>query len=170
MEVRQFVLGELLLKHDLFSVVQRKKQTVNGMLNEKSCGAVVYNKGSEVNYLLLQYEAGHWDFVKGNVEAGETEQQTASRELQEETGIADAKFIDNFKEKITYFYKRQGNTVYKEVIFFLMEAGTADVTLSFEHIGYVWLPYTQAMQKLTFKNARDVLKKANDYLKTQGNE
>jgi bis(5'-nucleosidyl)-tetraphosphatase len=135
------------------------------MLNEKSCGAVVYNKTSEVNFLLLQYEAGHWDFVKGNVEQGENEQQTTTRELREETGIADAKFIDGFKEKITYFYKRQGNTVLKEVIFFLMEAPNQTVTLSFEHVGYTWLPYEQAMQKLTFKNARDVLKKAYDYMK-----
>jgi bis(5'-nucleosidyl)-tetraphosphatase len=37
------------------------------MLNEKSCGAVVYAQNSGVKYLLLQYEAGHWDFVKGNV-------------------------------------------------------------------------------------------------------
>jgi bis(5'-nucleosidyl)-tetraphosphatase len=137
------------------------------MLNEKSCGAVIYNQSGQANYLLLQYEAGHWDFVKGNVEQGETEQQTAARELQEETGIADAKFIDGFKEKITYFYKRQGNTVYKEVIFFLMDAPSQNVTLSFEHVGYTWLPYEQAMQKLTFKNARDVLKKAHDYLKNK---
>jgi bis(5'-nucleosidyl)-tetraphosphatase len=158
---------ELLLKHDLFSVVQRKTQLVNCMLNEKSCGAVVYSKASEANFLILQYEAGHWDFVKGNVEEGETEQETVVRELREETGITEAHFVGNFKEKITYFYKRQGNTVYKEVVFFLMESDTKDVTISFEHIGYTWLPYEQAMEKLSFKNARDVLKKAREYMKTQ---
>jgi 8-oxo-dGTP pyrophosphatase MutT (NUDIX family) len=138
------------------------------MLNEKSCGAVVYITSPDVKYLLLQYEAGHWDFVKGNVEAGENEQQTAIRELGEETGITDAKFIDGFKETISYFYKRQGATVLKEVVFFLMETKTANVKLSFEHIGFIWLMYDDAMRRLTFKNARDVLQKANEFLKKKG--
>jgi 8-oxo-dGTP pyrophosphatase MutT (NUDIX family) len=122
----------------------------------------------DANYLLLQYEAGHWDFVKGNIEEGETEKDTTIRELREETGIADARFTDDFREKIAYFYKRQGGTVYKEVIFFLIETGTRNVELSFEHIGFEWLPYERAMEKLTFKNARDVLRKANEFLKTNG--
>ncbi len=137
------------------------------MLNEKSCGAVVYFKDSRVKYLLLQYEARHWDFVKGNVEEGETEKETAVRELREETGIADAVFLDGFKEKISYFYKRQGATVYKEVVFFLMEAKTMNVKLSFEHVAFDWLTYEDALKKLTFKNARDVLQKARDFLKSQ---
>ena len=135
------------------------------MLNERSCGAVVYSKnGSGVNYLLLQYEAGHWDFVKGNVEQGENEKETAVRELGEETGITDARFIDGFRERIGYYYKRQGATVFKEVVFFLMESHTPDVKLSFEHIGFAWLPYSGTMEKLTFKNARDVLEKAQAFL------
>jgi len=138
------------------------------MLNEKSCGAVVYAKNKEINYLLLHYEAGHWDFVKGNVEKGETEKETTLRELQEETGIADAKFIEGFKEKIAYFYKRQGSTVSKEVVFFLIETHTTKVQLSFEHIGYEWLPYERAMEKLNFKNAKDVLQKAHAFMKKQG--
>jgi len=160
--------GELLLKHDLFSVVQRKTQLVKTMINEKSCGAVVYAKNPEINFLLLQYEAGHWDFVKGNVEEGEAEKETVVRELGEETGISDAKFIEGFKEKIAYFYKRQGSTVSKEVVFFLIETHTTKVQLSFEHIGYEWLPYERAMEKLNFKNAKDVLQKAHAFMKKQG--
>jgi bis(5'-nucleosidyl)-tetraphosphatase len=140
------------------------------MLNEKSCGAVVYVKGSEVKYLLLQYEAGHWDFVKGNVEEGENEQETTLRELREETGIVDGRFIEGFKEKISYFYKRQGATVYKEVVFFLIETKTSEIKLSFEHVGFDWLTYENTMRKLTFKNAKDVLQKAHDFLKKQGIE
>lgn len=134
------------------------------MLTEKSCGAVVYSKNPEINYLLLQYEAGHWDFVKGNVEKGEKEQETAVRELREETGISNARFLDGFKERISYYYKRQGTTVFKEVVFFLMESGAKEVKLSFEHVDYAWLTYDDAMQKLTFKNAKDVLRKAQDFL------
>lgn len=128
----------------------------------------MFLKNGEVKYLLLHYEAGHWDFVKGNVEPNESEQETVIRELREETGITDAKFIENFKEKIDYFYRRQGTTIHKEVIFFLMETHTETVKISYEHVGYIWLNYQQAMEKLTFKNARDVLKKAHKLMKARG--
>jgi bis(5'-nucleosidyl)-tetraphosphatase len=138
------------------------------VLNEKSCGAVVFTKKGEVNYLLLRYEAGHWDFVKGNAEPNESEKDTVIRELKEETSIVDARFIDGFREKITYFYRRQGNTIRKEVVFFLVEARSGNVELSYEHVGYDWLDYQRAMEKLTFKNARDVLQNAHEFLKKQG--
>jgi bis(5'-nucleosidyl)-tetraphosphatase len=138
------------------------------LFSEKSCGAVVFLRNSEVNYLLLRYGAGHWDFVKGNVEPNESEKDTVIRELQEETGIVDAQFIDDFKEKIEYFYRRQGTTIHKEVIFFLIETHTEKVELSYEHVGYTWLNYQHAMEKLTFKNAKDVLQKAHELLKSRG--
>jgi bis(5'-nucleosidyl)-tetraphosphatase len=139
------------------------------MLREKSCGAVVFfKKDDSTKYLLLNYAAGHWDFVKGNVEPNETEKQTVVRELQEETSITDAQFVEGFREEITYFYRRQGLTVHKEVVFFVMEANTDKVQLSFEHIGYAWADYLPALEKLSFKNAKDVLQKAHDFLKKNG--
>jgi 8-oxo-dGTP pyrophosphatase MutT (NUDIX family) len=139
------------------------------VIREKSCGAVVFiKKEDQTKYLLLNYAAGHWDFVKGNVELNETEKETVLRELQEETAITDATFIDGFKETIAYFYRRQGLTVHKEVVFFIIETHTEKVELSFEHVGYIWLDYKRAMEKLNFKNAKDVLQKAHDFLKKQG--
>ncbi|MGD6807332.1 MAG: bis(5'-nucleosyl)-tetraphosphatase [Candidatus Bathyarchaeia archaeon] len=139
------------------------------VLREKSCGAVIYiNNQETTRYLMLNYTAGHWDFVKGNVEQGETEKQTVTREMQEETGITHAQFIDGFRESINYFYRRQGQTINKEVVFFIIESQTDEVTISFEHIGYIWLPYQQAMAKLTFKNAKDVLQKAHNFLQKKG--
>jgi bis(5'-nucleosidyl)-tetraphosphatase len=138
------------------------------MLHEKSCGAVVFFKGVHVDFLLLQYEAGHWDFVKGNVEPNESEIETVFRELKEETGIVATQIIDGFRERIQYFYRRQGETVQKEVIFYLIEANTEKVQLSFEHVGYSWLSYVEALEKLTFKNAKDVLQKAELFLQEHG--
>ncbi len=138
------------------------------MFNEKSCGAVVFAKTPEIKFLLLQYDAGHWDFVKGNVELSERETDTVVRELGEETGIVDACFIKGFREKISYFYKRQGMSIYKEVVFFLMETHATKVILSYEHVGYKWLDYRNALDKLTFKNAKDILEKANNFLKSKG--
>ena len=122
----------------------------------------------EVKYLLLHYEAGHWDFVKGNVEPNESEKDTAIRELKEETGISGAQFVEDFKEKIEYFYRRQGATLHKEVVFFLIETHTQKVKLSYEHVGYTWLNYQNAMKRLTFRNAKDLLRKAHELLKTRG--
>ena len=139
------------------------------MLREKSCGAVIFAKGDEpVKYLLLNYASGHWDFVKGNMEANETEMQTVVRELQEETGIKSAQFVEGFREGISYFYRRQGLTVHKEVVFFVMESFTVKVQLSFEHVGYTWLDFPNTLEKLTFKSSREVLQKAHEFLKKKG--
>ncbi|MCL2358570.1 NUDIX domain-containing protein [Candidatus Bathycorpusculum sp.] len=139
------------------------------MLQEKSCGAVIYsNKQEKTQYLLLNYTAGHWDFVKGNVEVNETEKQTVTREMMEETGITNAEFIEGFRESISYFYRRQGLTVSKEVIFYLIESQTQEIKLSFEHIGYIWANYQDAMEKLTFRNAKETLQKAHEYLQKKG--
>ena len=102
------------------------------------------------------------------MEVNESEKETVVRELQEETSITDAKFIDGFREAIAYFYRRQGLTVHKEVVFFIMEAYTDKVVLSFEHIGYIWLDYQPALEKLTFKNSKDVLQKTHDYPEDKG--
>jgi len=131
------------------------------MPREKSCGAVVFRENADREYLLLHYESGHWDFVKGNVEISESEKETVLRELQEETGITRAEFIEDFREKITYYYRRGGETIYKEVIFFLIKTKDPKVTLSYEHIGFKWLKYPEAVRKLTFENAKKVLRKAH---------
>jgi len=137
------------------------------MSHEKSCGAVVFTKNADVKYLLLHYEAGHWDFVKGNVEPNESERDTVLRELEEETGIVEAKFVEGFREEINYFYRREGKTIYKEVAFFLIQTHDDEVKLSYEHLGYKWLNCQEALEALTYGNAKRVLRKAHEFLKTQ---
>ena len=134
------------------------------MISEKSCGAIIFRKNEEIKYLLLHYEAGHWDFVKGNLEPGEQEKETVIREAKEEAGITDLVFVDDFKEKIRYFYRREKQVVRKEVIFYLAETKIKTIRLSYEHIGYSWLNFEEAHKKLTYKNAKDILKKTNDFL------
>ncbi len=131
---------------------------------EKSSGAVVFRKDKHVKYLLLHYEAGHWDFPKGHIEKNESEQQAALREIKEETGVSGVSFVDGFKETIKYFYKKEGKTVFKTVVFFIAETKTEKVKISFEHIGSEWLEYKDAFERLTYKNAKDVLEKADKFL------
>ena len=137
-------------------------------MQKKSCGAVVFKKNQGIKYLLLHYEAGHWDYVKGEMEKGESEKETVMRELEEETGITDGGIIGDFREEISYFFKMRGRTVHKVVVFFLIEIMTGKVRLSHEHIGYEWLDYQRALERLTYRNAKDVLEKAHNYLKNQG--
>ena len=134
------------------------------MTRETSVGAVVFRVDGNRKYLLLHYEAGHWDFPKGNVEKGETPENTARREIREETGIEDIAFIPGFDERIRYFYKREKKTIAKEVEFLLAETKSEKITLSFEHTGFEWLGYDRASERITFRNSKDILKKAESFL------
>jgi 8-oxo-dGTP pyrophosphatase MutT (NUDIX family) len=133
---------------------------------ETSCGAIIFNQVQGTRkYLLLHYESGHWDFVKGHKEKNETDFDTVIRETKEETGIEDLKFINGFKERITYFYKTpEGKTSFKQVFFYLAETKTTNIKLSFEHIGFEWLSFEDAYNKLTYDNAKQLLKKAESFL------
>ncbi len=136
------------------------------MIYEKSCGLVVYNRKiqGKIVFLLLHYPEGHWEFPKGHVEVDENEKQTALRELQEETGIEKVHIIDGFKETMRYRFARKGDIVEKTVTFFLARADDAKITLSHEHQAYKWLPFNEAFQTVTFENARNILKKAKQFL------
>jgi bis(5'-nucleosidyl)-tetraphosphatase len=136
------------------------------MLTEKSCGAVIFRRNESRKYLLLHYEGGHWDFVKGHVEKGESEIDTVRRETEEEVGITDLTFVEGYRKPISYYYKRAGRTVYKEVIFYLLETKTESVRLSREHVGFDWMSYERAYERLTFKNAKDTLREGHEFLES----
>lgn len=131
------------------------------MIEETSSGVVLFRKENDkILFLLLHYPSGHWDFVKGKMEEGEIPHETAIRETQEETGITDVEFLDNFEEWIQYNFQYQGELVQKKVVFFLGETKTKDITISHEHLNFTWMDYTTAMEKTTFDNAKTVLSKA----------
>ena len=135
------------------------------MIEETSAGIVIFRKeGTKNLFLLLHYPSGHWDFVKGKMEKGETTHQTAIREAKEETGITDITFVENFEEWIKYNFKYQGELVQKKVVFFLAETKTKEIKISHEHSGYTWLDYNESMEKTTFDNAKTVLTKAQSLL------
>ncbi|MFB0562246.1 MAG: bis(5'-nucleosyl)-tetraphosphatase [Candidatus Lokiarchaeia archaeon] len=132
------------------------------MPREFSAGVVIYRmENYDPKYLILQHERGHWDFVKGNLEKNEKLRDTMIRETTEETGIQDLEFDDDFEKKISYFYRRSGKTVYKQVVFGLAETQTEQVKISSEHIGYKWVNYKEALKTLSFENSRKTIKKAH---------
>ena len=135
------------------------------MIEETSAGIVLFRKEESKNlFLLLHYPSGHWDFVKGKMEQGESTHQTAIRETKEETGITDITFVENFEEWIQYNFKYQGKLVQKKVVFFLAETKTEEVKISHEHSDYTWMDYNSSMEKTTFDNAKTVLTKAEKLL------
>ena len=135
------------------------------MIEETSAGIVLFRKeNSKILFLLLHYPSGHWDFVKGKMEKGETTHQTAIRETLEETGIADIVFLDDFEEWVEYNFQFQGELVHKRVVFFLAETKTKEVSISHEHLDYTWMDYQTAMEKTTFDNAKLILSKSKSLL------
>lgn len=131
-------------------------------------------KNNVPHYLLLHYPSGHWEFAKGHIEEGEKPEEAAKREVEEETGIKDLNIIPGFKEHTKYFFKKsyglEGEAkkkapwIFKLVVFYLAETNSQDVKISHEHKGFAWLSFKEAIKKLTYKNAKELLKRANDFI------
>lgn len=133
---------------------------------EKSCGAVIFSKNdNKTEYLLIFNKKGdapgHWGLAKGHTEAGETEKQTALREIKEETGL-DVALIGTFKAHSRYSPK-QG--VIKDVMYFLAQYTGGDVELQQSEVAdYAWLEFCEAYDRITKSADKSILYKANEYV------
>jgi len=136
------------------------------MVYEKSCGSVLYRNQEELRILVIkQARNGNWSFPKGHVENNETEIETATREVLEEVGI-DIQPIDGFREVIKYNPKAN---IQKEVVYFVSEPASPSVRLQKEEVSdYKWIRPKEALKTLTFRNDKEVLRKALDFLKQNG--
>jgi len=74
-------------------------------------------------------------------------------------------FIRGYKETIKYFFVHQGQKIFKIVIFLLAQTQTEKVIISDEHCGFAWLPYDEAVKTVTFENSKQLLKKADVFVK-----
>ena len=135
------------------------------MIEERSAGVILFNKTEGIQFLILKYPSGHWDFVKGNIEEGEKEKETVKRELFEETGIDSLQIHQEFNEKVEYNYYKKNIKVHKIVSYYLAETDQKEVKLSFEHVDSKWSDYEELMKLITFENSREILKKGNELIK-----
>ncbi len=128
-------------------------------LYEKSCGAIIFYKTKQnTKVLLVKNNNGrYWSFPKGHIEKGESEQQTAIREIKEETGL-DVTLFDGFREISEYcpFGK-----IRKRVVFFLAQAFTDNVRIQEEEIdSYIWVDLQQARKMCSYDNDLRIIEKA----------
>lgn len=133
------------------------------MKHEKSCGAVVVRKaGRSFQVLLIQHvNGGHWAFPKGHVEQGETEAETARREIREETGLRVA-LDTGFRSMTTYCPDRETT---KDVVYFMAVPQDDTLSLQREEVRNAgWYSFGEAAKTVTYVNDREVLKSAAAYL------
>ena len=136
---------------------------------EISCGMVlVTRENGEERYLLIQNENGICGLPKGHMEAGETETETALREVWEETSIR-PELIPGFREEIRYSMSN-GND--KKVVFYLGRFSHQMPARNegFEQFNFLLLPFHQAYDRLSFANTKGVLKRAEDFLRRKAGE
>ena len=137
-------------------------------MGEISAGAILYTKeNDEILYLLIRDNHGNWGFPKGHLEEGEDLFQAAHREIREETGI-DAMIDTDFREDLSYIMP---NGIAKCSVYFLAEYSDQEpVPQEGEVEEILLLPYEETMSLLTFDNMKEVLAKADRYLKEKENE
>ncbi|MFH1098952.1 MAG: NUDIX domain-containing protein [Candidatus Uhrbacteria bacterium] len=135
---------------------------------ERSVGAVIFRRGegehAGLYVLLLRYPGGYWEFPRGHVEAGEHENVTARREIREETGITQLRFLPGFRTRYRFRFQREGRWVTKDAVIYLAEVTRWNVRVSEEHLGYVWVPIREAIRILKFENARRVIEEVAAFL------
>ncbi len=134
------------------------------MTLEKSCGALVFRRfhGNTELLLIKHANGGHWSFPKGHVESGETEIETALREIKEETGI-DVIIDPSFREVISYSPKKDTQ---KDVIYFIARAQNYDYTPQEEEISQIkWVEINRAHTILTYDNDKQLVNKAKQVIR-----
>ncbi len=147
--------------------IRLELETAKKSSTRKSCGAIVYRRTiSGPRYLLLEHTSGdHWGFPKGHGTGDETEEETATREIFEETGLS-VHFRPGFYERSHYLTPRSRK---KEVVCFLARVHTRKVRIQPDEIrNYRWLTYPDARELITFENTRILLDKAHAFIKDRG--
>lgn len=123
------------------------------MKYEKSCGAVIFDNDK---VLVIQQVKGHWGFPKGHVESGETEVETAIREIKEETNL-DVEINEKYRY-VERYSPEEG--IEKDVIFFIAKKTGGEIKVQEEEVTATeWLLPKEAIEKVTYDSSKRILEK-----------
>ena len=126
---------------------------MNDLKKEKACGCVIIEKNK---VLLIQQTEGHWGFPKGHVEIGETEIETAMREVKEETNL-DVEINENKRYTIEYITDKG---TLKQVVLFIAKKINGDERCQESEIKSMkWMTFEDAIKTITYDNTRELFSK-----------
>lgn len=124
-------------------------------------GIVIKREKSKIKVLLIKDGYGKWTWPKGNIDKGESSEDAALRETNEETGLKKLQIIEEI-DKINYFYRLHGTLIYKTVYLFLMEAkGREKFKIQTSEIRNAkWFTPEEALETVAYRDSKKILKKA----------
>ncbi|HEU5170735.1 MAG TPA: NUDIX domain-containing protein [Gemmatimonadales bacterium] len=136
---------------------------------EVSAGGIVFRRlpNQTAQYLLIRDSYDNWGFPKGHLEDGETPAAAAERETAEETGLHDLALRGPIRV-IDWHFRFRGRHIHKYCHFFLFESAAAEAVPQVDEgiTACAWHPLGAALETLSYDNARGVLKRASEMVRT----
>ena len=135
---------------------------------EKSCGGVVFRETEQgISYVLVRNYL--WGFPKGHISVGETELDTARREIFEETGL-NVEFLNGFRATDVHSLAREGNPdMIKKVTYFLAQYDhQTPKPIDSEISAMLEVGYAEALAAISNRRLKEILTEANDFLRSKG--
>lgn len=146
------------------------RQPARRVRRAHSAGGVVFRRSpaggpfADVRILLLQHEAGKWMLPKGTIEAGETPEAVARREVAEETGLHNVRIVQDLgEERYLFFWKTEDTYYDKTVHYYLMEFLGGEEACPQREEGFVrcdWVSVGEALDRIKYKETREVVRRA----------
>ncbi len=136
-------------------------------MKDRSIGVIpVKIERGKFLFLLVQEIRGYWGFPKGHPESGESETETALRELNEETDINKCEILSGFRYVQKYTFQIDENEFEKEAVFFVGLVEKEKESLNSTEIRCLkWLNFEDSLEQLTYEESRQMLKEAFEFLK-----
>ncbi len=150
-----------------------KPSRASRAIREYTAGGLVYRKvGDKMEFLLIKDLKERWSIPKGHVESGETLEQTAVREIGEETGLKSLEIIDKL-DKIHFFYRMEGKLIFMTTFVFLIESTDPDEEVIAENsegiIDVKWFSDIEAHDLIEYKDTKALLEMALEKIKKKSN-
>jgi bis(5'-nucleosidyl)-tetraphosphatase len=139
-------------------------------IKDKSFGVVPIFKDTngELLFCLVQHQGEHWGFPKGHPDKNESEEETALRELKEETGLEAVKLVQNIFFNENYIFEKDGNRYDKSVKYFLGLVVSKDTNTLVEFMDEItevkWLSCKEARDLITFESNKAIFDEVWEYI------